>query len=353
MHRSFLCVGKRHCSLLDKHLSRHSPQCPFLTAVQLLLSSYQSSSSIPAPLTDYTAQLPNCTCVTDEQRAAVMALLPAVTFYHHHRVMKELSHIEYMKSTSTVQPGTVIITMDFKENIKINTAPDEPSRLFYEQSLRSVLGFYLVFINPRTQQVHHQYIDIISSSLTHDATFALECLDRVVRDYVLPLGMPTAPTVHLWCDRGRHFDCDEFAAGALVSLRLVHAAHSLDTHLHYFTEKHGKSPVDGHFSLVSRWLRQAATQRLIISTQDLITALQQQAESHLQAQRRPEQATHGITFIPFTPICQQHQAGWHDAVVPGPSSSSDGDESAVAHVSEYVSECVSESVHDPFAFPPP
>jgi hypothetical protein len=353
------CVGRQHCEQLNRRLSRHSSQCPLLTSVGVLLSAYQSSSTIPAPLPDYTADVSTCTCddVTAADRAAITALLPLVAFYHHHRMMKERSHALYMHQTETsVQPDTVVITIDFKENIKVNCGPVEASRVFYDQSLRTVVGFCLVYLDPRTQRVHRQYIDIISSCLTHNATFALECLDLIIRDYVLPLGMRT---VHLWCDSGRHFRCDEFAAGALVRLRLVHDDHHLDTHLHYFTEKHGKSPVDGHFSLLSRWLQQATTQRQIISTHDLITALRQQAQSHLQAERRPEQSTHAITFIPFTPICQQHQAGWHDAVLSRSSSSLDGDVPVSAPGSGGVCECsssvsefaVSESTPDPYEFP--
>ena len=189
-----ICVGKRHCNELDRRLSCHSTECPFFISVDLLLSAYRSSSSVPAPLSDYTDRLHDCTCdgLTADDCAAVKALLPPVAFYHHHRVMKEQSHALYIQQTSTaVQAGTVVITVDFKQHIKINTAPEELSHVFYAQSLRSVLGFFLVFLHPQTGRVHHQYIDIISSSLTHGATYVLECLDLVVRDYVLPLGMNT------------------------------------------------------------------------------------------------------------------------------------------------------------------
>ena len=92
--------------------------------------------------------------------------------------------------------------------------------------------------------------------------------------------------------------------------------HGLSTHLHYFAEKHGKSAVDGHFSLLSRWLKQAAAQQQILTTSQLIDALRQQVAGHLQATRSDEQPLHRVTFESYTPSCQQHQAGEHDSLVP-------------------------------------
>ena len=102
------------------------------------------------------------------------------------------------------------------------------------------------------------------------------------------------------------------------TLPTLHRTHRLSTHLHYFAEKHGKSAVDGHFSLLSRWLKQAAAQQQILTTSQLIDALRQQAASHLRATRRDGTPTHAVTFMSYHPPCQQHADSEHDRLIPAP-----------------------------------
>jgi hypothetical protein len=311
--------GQRHQAALDRQLLQHRSTCVFVSTVRQQLLLMQSTSAIPPAISTVQSTVASSPCHCELQSAdvnATHALLPAVCFYLHHRSIKQQVLSEYKRQQATLQPGHVIITMDYKENIKVNVAPDEASRVFYHQSQRTVLGFLLQYLDPSTGRPHNHYVDVISSSLTHDATFALECLHGVIQRHVLPHSLHTA---HVWCDSGPHFRCSEFAAGVTCTLPALYRMHRLSTHLHYFAEKHGKSAVDGHFSLLSRWLKQAAAQQQILTTSQLIDALRQQAASHLQAVRRDGTPTHAVTFISHHPPCQQHAVNEHDRLIPAPS----------------------------------
>lgn len=311
--------GQRHQAVLDGQLLQHRSMCVFVSTARQQLMLMQSTSAIPPTVSTVQSAVASSPCHCELQSTdvnATLALLPAVCFYLHHRSIKQQVLSEYKRQQARLQPGHVIITMDYKENIKVNMAPDEASRVFYHQSQRTVLGFLLQYINPTTGRPHNHYVDVISSSLTHDATFALECLHGVIQLHVLPHSLHT---VHVWCDSGPHFRCSEFVAGVTCTLPALHCMHRLSTHLHYFAEKHGKSSVDGHFSLLSRWLKQAAAQQQILTTSQLIDALRRQAASHLQAVRRDGTSTHAITFMPHHPPCQQHDVDEHDSLIPAPS----------------------------------
>ena len=208
----------------------------------------------------------------------------------------------------------VVITLDYKQNIKLNIGPEEESRRFYHQAHRTVLGFLCQYKDRATGRLVNHYVDYISPCLTHDAAFALECLQDLVATFLLPRGLDQ---LDVWSDCGAHFRCYEVLAGVCVQLPL--ACRSLNVpllaNLHYFVEKHGKSAVDGHFSLLSRWLQQAAAQHDIVSTADLERALVQQSTAHLQATRSPpDLPNHRCDFRFYTPFCQEHSGSYHESL---------------------------------------
>jgi hypothetical protein len=316
--------GRRHSALMEKRLMQHQQRsCPFVAQVQRLLEQYQATDDVP-PLLPSVNELAVCTCddVSEIDVAAANALLPVVCFYHHHRMLKQQRHDEYMKHQRDVSSvdGGVVITIDYKQNIELNVGPEEENRRFYHQAQRTVLGFLCQYKDRKTGRMVNHYIDYISSCLTHDATFVLECLRDLVTTFLLPRGLHT---LKVWSDCGPHFRCYEMLAGVCVELpwacRALNVPVTVD--LHYFIEKHGKSPVDGHFSLLSRWLQQAAAQHDIVSTEDLGRALTEQANSHLQAERSPDLPDHRCNFRFYTPFCQEHIGSYHESLVPPTSSS--------------------------------
>ena len=312
------CVeGRHHDALLRRRLDQHLPDCVFVSAVHSIINTYQSHDMVPPPI-PASSSLPSCTCsdVTQTDRDATSALLAPVCFYHHHRVLKDQLHAVYKRQQAEIGDGEVVVTLDYKENIKLNVGPEETSRQFYHHSHRTVLGFLLQYRNPTTREMCNQYIDFISSSLTHDAAFALDCLRQVITRFLLPLHLHQ---LHLWCDRGRHFQCDELVAGVTCMLPSEFGHLSLSADVNFFAEKHGKSAVDGHFSLLSRWLKQAAAQQHLHSNEQLLSALRAQADSHLQVLRNKKKPSHTVTFILYTPPCVEHSSGEHDILLPSSS----------------------------------
>jgi hypothetical protein len=78
--------------------------------------------------------------------------------------------------------------------------------------------------------------------------------------------------ITVWSDCGPHFRNGEMVAFLLISL----PKQDKNIEWHLFTEGHGKSACDSHFSLLTRWQKQAELQQFLISTTDYITAIQQQ-----------------------------------------------------------------------------
>jgi hypothetical protein len=310
---------------MRKRLLLHQlPSCAFATQVQRLLDQHQATDAVP-PLLPASDELAACTCahISEDDVTATRALLPVVCFYLHHRVMKDERLKVYKQHQADVgsHDGSAVITLDYKENIKLNVGPEEEGRRFYNQAHHTVLGFLCQYKDRTTGRMVNHYVDYISSCLTHDAAFALDCLRLLIADFLLPRGLHT---LKVWSDCGPHFRCNETVAGVCVELpwacRTLNVPLSAD--LQFFGEKHGKSAVDGHFSLLSRWLRQAAAQHNIVSTADLERALPQQAASHLQAKRSPDLPDHRCDFVFYTPPCQEHSGSYHESLLPAPSSGS-------------------------------
>jgi hypothetical protein len=142
------CVeGRHHDDLLTKRFDQHQPDCAFVSAVRSVVGDYQSCTHIPPPI-PAASSLPSCACagIAPIDRDAAAVLLAPVCFYHHHRTLKDLLHAEYKRQQTEIQDGEVIITLDYKQNIKLNVGPEEASRLFYHQAHRTVLGFLLQYM---------------------------------------------------------------------------------------------------------------------------------------------------------------------------------------------------------------
>lgn len=88
--------------------------------------------------------------------------------------------------------------------------------------------------------------------------------------------MKNFTSVSLWSDGGNHFRSREYIAGVFEELyfRL-----KKEVKLNYFAEYHGKSIVDGHFGLISQWLKEAMYYSDIKTISDLIKEFSKKDES--------------------------------------------------------------------------
>jgi hypothetical protein len=167
--------------------------------------------------------------------------------------------------------------------------------MFYDRSFRSVLGAFIAYQGD-DHRINHDYIDSISQCLSHDSTAAYEQIKLIIIKLFTthPNLQNQIQIVHIWCDSGSHFKSFETLGSMLYSLETLIQK---KINVHYFVEGHGKSPVDAHFSLLSRWLEQLKTQKHISTTDELINALEEQAFAH----HRNDKVN--VSFIKYEPVC--------------------------------------------------
>lgn len=116
--------------------------------------------------------------------------------------------------------------------------------------LSAGLGFCLIH-KTADGVVHKDYIDFLSSILSHDSLFAKDCL----RELVTSPSFPCLTSLSIWSDRGPHFHSFEFAYAVLRELpeRL-----SIPVQWNFFGEyqprqESGRWPLWTALSMVERW----------------------------------------------------------------------------------------------------
>ena len=198
-------------------------------------------------------------------------LRAAVSHYHGHKRIVAVQNDIYAKSIANPPNNTAILTLDFKENMILGRGPYETNRDFYNRRPMSVLGFYIV-IN-RDGHVTREYIDFISNVLSHDSKYATDCIDKVMQMYALR----DVSGLAVWSDCGPHFRSKEFLHHILTILP-ERCSSSVAVTMNYFSEYHGKSNVDGHFSTLSYWLKQATCRTHVDSVGKAKAELEKQAQ---------------------------------------------------------------------------
>jgi hypothetical protein len=154
--------------------------------------------------------------------------------------------------------------------------------------------------------IHTRYIDYVSQILNHDADYVIDRLHSLIQQHLIPNHINK---VHVWTDKGPHFHCAQLAYDLLYS---IPTRYSISVSWNTFIEHHGKTAVDAHFSLLSRWLKEAETQRHIITTADLLEVWREKATAHGCA--------HTVVFHEYHPVCG-HQ---HEHLQSNTSGSRDG-----------------------------
>ena len=215
-----------------------------------------------------------CECgMEEESKKKERSMCRDVNVYREHRWLVKKQRELFHEEENGLKVGHAQLIMDFKENVYVNRGPVEVGQTYYNRSMRSVMGCRLVW-RDKEGEMHTEYIDYVSTVLNKDAAYAIDCLNAVVSDHVLPAGMTH---LSLWTDAGSHFRCAEFAHAVLVGV-CSHLTGTVEWNM--WLEKHGKSPVDAHFSLLSRWLKEEESHRTITSTQQLVQAWTDKAHTH-------------------------------------------------------------------------
>jgi hypothetical protein len=142
-------------------------------------------------------------------------------------------------------------------------------------------------------------IDYLSCNLNHDELFASDCVKHLVNNMLLPLGIHT---VSIWIDMANHFIGREMTATLLHTLP---KDYQLKCEVNRFVEHHGKSPVDAHFSHLTRWITEAESTDVIVSTTQLINKLMERAASHAKGRTGADDddKVSNVRFVEYRPAC--------------------------------------------------
>ena len=166
--------GQRHHAALDRQLLQHRSTCMFVFTIRQPLLLMQSTSAISPTASTVQAVVESSLCrcellqLTDVH--ATLALLPVVCFYLHHRAIKQQVLSEYRRQQASLQPGHVMITMHYKQNIDANVArtrPVECSTISYSEpcsasstSIQTHVGYTITMstssrpLSPTTPRSH-------------------------------------------------------------------------------------------------------------------------------------------------------------------------------------------------------
>ena len=166
-----------------------------------------------------------------------------------------------------------MIICDFKENIKLGGGPVELNQDYYHRQQCSVFGCAVVFFDPVSKKHKTVYADYFSDVLSHDGIFVRDCISDLLSKIsnICPR-LEVMKKINIWTDVGPHFRCQEVAHFFAVD---VPKMFKVDVEWNTFAECHGKSIVDGHFGLLSRWMKKIETKNKVSSIDVLIQLLHQ------------------------------------------------------------------------------
>ncbi|PVV04587.1 hypothetical protein BB560_000919 [Smittium megazygosporum] len=82
--------------------------------------------------------------------------------------------------------------------------------------------------------------------------------------------------INLWSDSGPHFKNANCLYPACLELSQIFSSKKFK--LNYFMENHGKSEVDDHFGVLSRWFKEIERNRYLPSIEDLVSAFREKAQ---------------------------------------------------------------------------
>ncbi|PVZ96692.1 hypothetical protein BB558_007387, partial [Smittium angustum] len=161
--------------------------------------------------------------------------------------------------------------LNFNSQIGHLQGPVESSRDYYEKPQISDLCFCV--ISKSGGSVQRRYYNYLSENLSHDSLFAINCLKSLLSRSE----MQGYEDISLWSDSGPHFKNADYLYATCIELPWLFPRSRFT--LNYFMENHGKSDVDGHFGLLTRWHKDIERNRRISSIDELVSAFREKAES--------------------------------------------------------------------------
>ena len=192
---------------------------------------------------------------------------------NNHRNRNDLQRKAFEEGIEKLKEAEGMIVMDFKENIKLGPRPREVSSDYYSNSQRTILCMLVI-----TRNHNFNYFDFISEDLTHDASFVINCLNKLFTlDEFKNLNITS---LSIWSDGGKHFRNFELIQSYInINSCIENKLTILD--FNYFIEYHGKSYCDSHFSTLSNIIKRYTTnESRIESTSNLIEILTNRLDNY-------------------------------------------------------------------------
>jgi len=186
-------------------------------------------------------------------------------FMIHKKVAKTQRKI-FNQQRESPNEGEVTIVVDFKENFVVGgVGPVEVGKDFFSRIQISCLGcaVYIGGKKSNGESYCPQYYDFLSEILSHDASFVKDCLSNLIEILKERISLKK---VNFWFDNGRHFRNKELCSHLICEKTEIF---DFDFTINYFAEHHGKSPVDSHFSMLTRLLKEESRVQTINTIDDL------------------------------------------------------------------------------------
>ena len=188
-----------------------------------------------------------------EQGAAVSnesinALAMRATVYRIHKEFVATQKLAHDLDLRDLSEGECVLIIDFKENVRLEGSV-VVSQSFYDGCMRSVFGALFIYLSGG--QRHEVHVNVVSECLNHDFVAAINSMDTIFASEWFH--KQSFHTLKLWTDCGNSFRSYSFSHYVLRELTQDRKLFN-KVQWNLFAEKHGKSLVDGHFSVLSRWL---------------------------------------------------------------------------------------------------
>jgi hypothetical protein len=178
--------------------------------------------------------------------------------------------------------------------------PNEVNQDFYNRQQCSVFGCAVVYFDPVLQRTKTGYVDYFSDVLSHDGVYVKDCITHLIQNLVSicprlqqQQGQQPVKKINIWTDVGPHFRCQEVAH---FFLKKIPSQFNVAVQWNMFAECHGKSIVDGHFGLLSRWLKKIELKKKVTSINTLVELFNQKLiDANIQHQNNIQNKIKNIT----------------------------------------------------------
>ena len=147
-------------------------------------------------------------------------------------------------------------------------SPRQASEEFYEQQLRTCLGFGVYYV--QNNQIKVINFDIISDCLEEDAHATIRGFRILIEQPFFKQISKYRKDYIIWLDTGKHFR-NQFVLGYLLGQEFI--KEKIHVNLNFHSDKHGKSPRDQHFSCIAKFVESESLNKKIENSKDVVDAI--------------------------------------------------------------------------------